>query len=152
MPPGPFPRNTSRRTFDTAAELTSKAMSLAPTAELREAIRAKFGALWGRWKTEVLHEAGTLRRGLQANAQAFAQELAHEPFPADALERLDFIGGTIRQQVALLMELEGVAPDPEQALIKRLTAAHEAAQQARAQAQDPSPQSTNPQQGAEAQT
>ena len=34
--------------------------------------------------------------------------------------------GTIRQQVALLMELEGVA-DPEQELIARLTEAHEAA-------------------------
>jgi hypothetical protein len=117
----------TRRTLEEAAELTSKAVSLAPTEDLRQAIRAEFGALWQRWKSEVLHEAGTLRRTLQANCQALRQELAHQPFRADALESLDLLWGTIRQIVALLMELEGVAPDPEQELIARLTAAHEAA-------------------------
>jgi predicted transcriptional regulator len=117
----------TRRAFEAAADLTTKAVSLAPTAAVGEAIRAEFGALYGRWKTEVLHEAGTMRRGLQANVQTFDQDVAQQPFRADALARLDRVYGTIRQQVEILMELEGVAPDPEQELIARLTAAHEAA-------------------------
>lgn len=117
----------TQRTFEAAADLTRKAASLAPTTALGEAIRAEFGALWGRWKTEVLHEAGTMRRGLQANVQELGRVLAQQPFRADALERLDLMWGTIRQQVALLIELEGVAPDPEQEWAVRLTAAHEAA-------------------------
>jgi hypothetical protein len=51
---------------------------------------------------------------------------------------------TIRQQVTLLMELEGVAPDPEQAVLDRLTAAHAAVQQAREQTQDSGVQTTRP--------
>jgi hypothetical protein len=117
----------TQRAFEAAADLTKKAVSLAPTEELREAIRAEFGALYGRWKTEVLHEAGTMRRGLQANVQTFNHHVAQQPFQAHTLEKLDLVYGTIRQQVEILMELEGVAPSWDEAWTARLTAAHEAA-------------------------
>ena len=117
----------TRRTYEAATELTMKAVSLAPTAELGEALRAEFGALYIRWKTEVLHEAGTMRRGLQANVQTLDRELAQQPFRANALAQLDLVWGTIRQQVEILMELEGVAPSWDEAWTARLTAAHEAA-------------------------
>jgi hypothetical protein len=120
-------RTLAKRALEQAAELTDKAAALAPTADVRLAIRAEFGALWQRWKSEVLASAGTLRRGLQANVQALTALLAHQPFAAEDPEIIDVVMATIRQQVALLMELEGVAPDPEQALLDRLTAAHEAA-------------------------
>ena len=129
-----FPPNTSptllertRRTMDAQADLTRKAVSLAPTAALGRALHDEFEVLYARWKSEVLSEAGTLRRVLQANAQALMQEVAQQPFRADALAHLDTVWGTMRQQVALLMELEGVAPDPEQEWTRRLTEAHEAA-------------------------
>ena len=115
------------RTYEAAVDLTKKAVSLAPTEELREAIRAEFGALYGRWKTEVLHEAGTMRRGLQANVQTLDRALAQQPFRANALAQLDLVWGTIRQQVEILMELEGVAPSWDEAWTARLTAAHAAA-------------------------
>ena len=81
------------RTYEAAVDLTKKAVSLAPTEELREAIRAEFGALYGRWKTEVLHEAGTMRRGLQANVQTLDRALAQQPFRANALAQLDLVWG-----------------------------------------------------------
>jgi hypothetical protein len=146
IPPKHIPAllERTRLAFAQSVELNDKAVALAPTEDLRRAIRAEFAAIWQRWKNEVLREAGTLRRNMQANYQALGQWLAHEPFAAGDLESVRIVMDTIAQQVALLMELEGVAPDPEQALLDRLTAAHEAAQQAREQAQDPGSQTTNP--------
>jgi hypothetical protein len=116
-------RTLAKRALEQAAELTDKAAALAPTEDLRQAIRTEFGALWQRWKSEVLAEAGTLRRSLQHNYAALGQWLAHEPFMAEDLESIRIVMDTIAQQVALLMELEGVA-DPEQALLDRLAQAH----------------------------
>ena len=136
-------RDEARLALNEVAERTDKAAALAPSEDVRQAIRAEFGTLWQRWKLEVLHDAGTLRRGLGQNRETFETYLAHRPFWVDDLETLDLIWGTMRQQVALLMELEGVV-DPEQALLDRLTQAHVAAQQRRDPAQDPGPQTTNP--------
>lgn len=130
-------RTLAKRALDQAAELTIKAVELAPTEDVRQAIRAEFEAIYTRWKVEVLHEAGTLRRGLQANVQTLTTLLAHQPFAAEDPETIDLVMDTIRQQVALLVELEGTAPDPEQELIVRLNAAHEANALRREQRQDP---------------
>jgi hypothetical protein len=125
IPPKHIPAllERTRLALNQAAELADKAAGLAPTEDLRQAIRAEFGALWQRWKGEVLAEAGTLRRSLQHNYAALGQWLAHEPFMAEDLESIRIVMDTIAQQVALLMELEGVA-DPEQALLDRLAQAH----------------------------
>jgi predicted transcriptional regulator len=123
----PALRERTRHAFDQAAELNTKTVALAPTEDLRQALRAEFAALWTRWKAEVLHEAGTLRRGLQTDVDTLTALLAHQPFAAEDPETIDLVMDTIRQKVALLVELEGLA-DPEQALLDRLTQAHESIQ------------------------
>lgn len=145
VPPKHFAtlRLLAKQAQEQAAELTDKAAALAPTEDVRQAIRAEFGALLQRWKGEVLAEAGTLRRAYQANVQTLTTFLAHQPFRADDLDTLDLLWGTIRQQVALLMEREGVL-NPEQAALDRLTQAHDVAQQQRDQAPEPGPPTTNP--------
>lgn len=122
----PTLRDRARDHLRQAAEMNAKAVSLAPTEDLRQALRSEFEALYLRWKAEVLSEAGTLRRTLQATVQTLTAVLAHQPFAAEDPETIAVIQDTIRQQVALLGELEGYAPNPEQALLDRLTAAHEA--------------------------
>jgi len=47
-------------------------------------------------------------------------------------------------EMDLLVTHLGEGPSPEDEAIARLTAAHAAAQQARDQAQDPGPETTNP--------
>ena len=121
----------TRRTLDAQADLTRKAVSLAPTEALRRALHDEFEVLYARWKSEVLSDAGILRRQLQQQAEAFVQEIARQPLRADVLEHLDLVWGTMRQHVALLMALEGVTPDPEQTWDARMTVAHEAAHPSR---------------------
>ena len=59
----------TRRTLDAQADLTRKAVSLAPTEALRRALHDEFEVLYARWKSEVLSEAGILRRQLQQQAR-----------------------------------------------------------------------------------
>lgn len=129
VPPKHLPtlRMRARQTLDEQAELTAKAVSLAPTEDLQQALRHEFEALYVRWKAEVLAEAGTLRRTLQANYATLGQVLARQPFSAEDEALIAVLQDTIRQQVRLLRSLEGEPESPEDALVARLTAAHEAA-------------------------
>jgi hypothetical protein len=113
--------------LDQAAELNAKAVSLAPTETLRQALQADFAALYTRWTSEVLSEAGTLRRGLQADYAMLGQVLTRQPFSAEDEEWITTLRDTIGQKVRLLRSLESEPQSPEEALISKLTAAHEAA-------------------------
>ena len=126
IPPKHIPTllERTRRTFDAAADLTDKAASLAPTAELREAIRAEFGALWGRWQQEVLYDAGTFRRAKIRQYEALGV-LIHTDHPSAAdRETMALMMEAILRYVDLERQQQGAVPSPEEALTTRLTAAH----------------------------
>jgi hypothetical protein len=129
VPPKHLPtlRQRTLETWRHAVELNDKAVSLAPTEDLRQALRAEFAALYTRWKAEVLSEAGTLRRAVQADYATLGRWLACEPFTVEAEESIAMLTETIVQKVRLMRSLEGEPQSPEEALIARLTAAHAAA-------------------------
>jgi hypothetical protein len=127
----PFPpkhldalRAYTRRTFDAAADLTDKAASLAPTAELREAIRAEFGALWGRWQQEVLYDAGTFRRAKIRQYEALGPLLHKEHPTAEDRETMALMMEALLRYVDLERQQQGAVPSAEEELITRLTASH----------------------------
>jgi hypothetical protein len=129
IPPKHIPalRTWARLALDQAAELTDKAVSLAPTEDLRAALRTDFAAIWTRWKQEVLADAGTLERSMQANYQALGTWLARESLTGEDQESIALLLETLRTQVALRVQLQGTVPDAEATLHARLTEAHEAA-------------------------
>jgi hypothetical protein len=117
----------TRRTFAAAADLADKAANLAPTAELREAIRAEFGALWGRWKQEILFDAGTHRRAQVRQYEALGQLLRKEHRTAEDRETMALMMEAILRYEDLMQQLAGEVPRADQALLDRLTEAHAAA-------------------------
>lgn len=120
-------RERTRREMDATDELTDKAMRMAPTAELRQAIRAEFEALYGRWKQEVLYEAGTYRRALERQYEALGTLVHQAHFTAEDPETARVMGEALAGFVRVIYTLEPKAPSPEDATIARLTAAHAAA-------------------------
>jgi hypothetical protein len=118
----------TRRSFDAQADVTDKAARLAPTAELREAILAEFGALWQKWKVEVLYEAGTLRRALVYEYESLAPLIHQEYFSADDRETMALKMETMLVRVDLIRQQQGEVPSAEEELLARLTEAHEAVQ------------------------
>jgi hypothetical protein len=117
-------RERTRRTFDETADMTDKAARLAPTAELREAILAEFGALWGRWQQEVLYDAGTFRRAKVRQYEALGQLIHKEHPSAEDRETMALMMEAILRYVALERQQQGAVPSPAEELTTRLTAAH----------------------------
>jgi hypothetical protein len=117
-------RERTRRTFDDAADLNDKAASLAPTAELREAIRAEFGALWSRWQQEVLYDAGTFRRAKVRQYEALGPLIYQEHASAEDRQTMALLMEAILRYVDLERQQQGEPTSAEAALISRLTQAH----------------------------
>ena len=101
-------------------------MQLAPTAALREALKAEWDALWMRWKQEVLYDAGTHRRAQAQQYEALGRLLRKEHRTAEERETMGLLIEAILRHEDLMQQLAGEPPDPEQELIERLTQAHEA--------------------------
>jgi DNA-binding transcriptional regulator YdaS (Cro superfamily) len=120
-------RNAARLAWDEAAELTDKAAALAPSEDVRQAIRAEFGALYQRWKSEVLYDAGTLHRGLEQQTAALAALVRKPRFTAEDRETAALMTESILAKMDMLRMLDPEAPSPEDELIARLTEAHTAA-------------------------
>ena len=88
---------------------------MAPTAELRQAIRAEFEALYGRWKQEVLYEAGTYRRAMQRQYEALGTLVHQEHFTAEDPETARVMGEALAGFIPMIYTLEPKAPSPEEA-------------------------------------
>jgi hypothetical protein len=123
----PTLRQRTRDTFEQAAELADKSAALAPAEDVREAIRAEFGALYTRWRSEVLHDAGTYRRAMLRQYEALGALVHKEHYTAEDAETARLMGESLARFISTIFTLEPERPSPEEALIARLTAAHEAA-------------------------
>jgi hypothetical protein len=124
----PALRTYAQRALEQAYELGDKAAQLAPTRELAETLRQEVPLLWQRWRLEVLADAGTLRRGFEADYQALGQVVRKAVLTAKDVESLELIAGTLVQKAKLLLALQPETPDPDAEWAQRLTAAREQAQ------------------------
>ena len=128
MPPKHLPtlRTRAQEALQATAELTDKAAHLAPTAALREALQHEFATLYTRWKAEVLADAGTFAQALERNYATLGALIRQAPYRREDIEDFQRITDTMVQQMELLLTLQGEAPRPEDELLARLEAAHEA--------------------------
>ena len=113
--------------LEQAAAHNVKEVATQPSVALQAAVQAEFTAIWGRWKTEVLHNSGTLRKVLLHNYAALGQWLQKDPLTGADRESIAVLTDTILAQVDRLLTLVPAAPSAEEELIARLTQAHEAA-------------------------
>jgi len=116
----------AKDTVEKAAARTEKEVRIQPTAELQRAVQGEFAALWTRWKLEVVHNAGTIRKVIKQNYQALGQFLSHDPLTEADADSIEVVMATLSQQVAMVRTLQGETPSGEEALLARLQAAHEA--------------------------
>jgi transcriptional regulator with XRE-family HTH domain len=119
-------RTFTQDAFAQTHELNRKAVALAPTEDLRQALHEEFVAIWIRWKAEVLAEAGTLQRGLERNYQTLGIVVGKKQRTREDVETAKLVMETMAQQMELLVTALGEGPSPEDEAIARLTAAHEA--------------------------
>jgi hypothetical protein len=133
IPPKHIPalRARTRLAFDQAHELNAKARAFAPTEEMRQALLMEFADLWIQWKREVLYSAGTLQRGLQQNYEALGKLIAKGTYTAEDEATMESLLATMQVGIRLICSAQGEVPGPDDALIRRLTEAHEQAAQAR---------------------
>lgn len=122
----------ARLAFDQAVELNDKAAALAPTEALRQTLRTEFAAIWTEWKATVLRDAGTLRRGLQQQAEALVRLAGKPTFTAEDRETMALMMESMLAKMDLILQSQDEVPRAEEELITRLTQAHEAAAHARA--------------------
>jgi len=116
----------TRHRFEEAVELNDKARALAPTEAVRQAIHDELAALYTRWKAEVLADAGTFAQALERNYATLGALIRQAPYRREDIEDFQRITDTMVQQMELLLTLQGEAPRPEDELLARLEAAHEA--------------------------
>ena len=117
----------ARLTLRDAAKLNDKEVAAQPTEALQRATQAEFAGIWTRWKLEVLHEAGTMRRGLEQQYAALGLVLRKDPFTAEDEETAVLLTEGILAKMKMLRTLEPEAPRAEDHLLHRLTQAHETA-------------------------
>ena len=123
----------SRETLRDAAKLNDKEVAAQPTEALQRAMRTEFTVIYDRWKLEVLHEAGTMRRGLEQQYAALGLVLRKEQFTAEDEETAVLLTESILAKMKVLRTLVPEASRAEDRLLDRLTQAHEGA----ARPQDP---------------
>jgi len=123
---GPALRLWAQTTLEQTAQRINKEVAAAPTPALQDAIRGEFGALWTRWKEQVLFDRGTLRKQVEQQYYALAGWILKETYTADDVASVKVATEAMVQQMARVLALQGDVPSAEDALHARLTAAHEA--------------------------
>jgi hypothetical protein len=123
----PALRERTRLAFDQNAELMTKAVALAPREDLRHALRRDFDTLYLEWKTQVLHDAGTLWRVQQREYETLGAVVHKPQYTRADIETFTLVAANMAQRMELMVQLGGEAPDPGQALLDQLTQGHEAA-------------------------
>jgi DNA-binding transcriptional regulator YdaS (Cro superfamily) len=107
---------------------TNKDAEAQPTEALQAAVKAEFTAIWNHWKQQVLFDAGTLLKQLHQQYYALGGWILQERYRPEDLASVKLVMEAMVQQMQRLILLQGDVPSPEDELIARLTAAHEAAQ------------------------
>jgi transcriptional regulator with XRE-family HTH domain len=115
----------ARHALGTAAQLNVKEVAAQPTAELQRMVQAEFGTIWDRWRAEVLYSAGTLDTDLLRQHASLGTMLRQRPFTPDDREHIKLALESILAKVDRLMGLQPEVLSAEEALIERLTQAHE---------------------------
>jgi hypothetical protein len=120
-------RERAQERLAEVAELTDKAARLAPSEDVRQALHAEFGALWQRWRGEVLADAGTLDRAILRQYDAMGIWIRKDRYSHEDVESVRLASEALVQLMARKVALYGEAPSDEDALIAQLTQAHAAA-------------------------
>jgi DNA-binding transcriptional regulator YdaS (Cro superfamily) len=126
----------AQKSLEDAYSRNVKEMAAAPTDALRQTMQGEFGALWSAWKLEVLYSAGTLQKALHQSYYALGSWTLKERLTADDLESIELLCDSIVTRAKIVFAQQQNSPQTEDALIERLTQAHEDAAQMREERHD----------------
>jgi hypothetical protein len=116
----------AHKAMDEAYDLMRKEAAGQPTDALRQLVHSELMTIYTRWQLEVLHSAGTLHQGLQQQYDALGRVVSKPRLTAEDRETMALMMEAMLAKVDVLLTLEPEAPSAEDALIERLTQAHEA--------------------------
>ena len=123
---GPALFERADRTWKEAVERNTKEVSVQPTEALQRVVQSELATIYDRWKLEVLYDAGTLHAGLRQQYEALGRVVLQRRVSAENRETIALMQEAILTKYDLLLTLQGEVPSPEDELVTRLTAAHEA--------------------------
>jgi hypothetical protein len=92
--------------WDQAVQRNQKEVASQPTEELQLATGAELATIWGKWKAEVLYEAGTLQKGLRHQYEALGAWLLKGELTESDRETIEMVLENIRVKVDLLIYLQ----------------------------------------------